>query len=114
MTILQMLRHPWRTFKVKFSRFCLWVIYYWCPLELKKVIDEESMKRAQTIAQEIIMKYLDKQGFLHCYVCPSRHGLVRRTVEKEGKRFEAYFCPGHQSMVKPLEESAAVGAGQRR
>lgn len=102
----------WIKTKLLVSWLCLRVVCNWCPQELKRVVDEEANARASVISREIVMKYLEKNGLLHCYVCPSRFGLIKKELmQDDGHSMEVFLCPTHHAVVSTKGAASAV---QRR
>jgi hypothetical protein len=100
----------------RLGNLAVWYLRGWQPVRLEMFIQQEAQKQAAIISRQVVMQYLDHQRMLHCYVCPTRYGLIKRIFEKDdGSRQEVYLCPAHQ---RPHETNGsgpqAVAAGQGR
>lgn len=77
------------------------------PEQLRAIIKTASDQKAESVALQTTMLYLDRMGFLHCAFCPQRFGLQRATIREDSPMHhrEVYLCQKHYSEMNTLFHS---------
>ncbi len=79
------------------------------PERLNALVRDEVSRIAQDVSVRSAMKYLDREGFLHCAMCAQRFGLQRAQMMTEaGNKHEVYLCNKHYSQSGAAETGGLV------
>lgn len=74
------------------------------PVEMQRRIKAHVDQIVPAVSRQTVMAYLDQQGFLHCAVCPMRHGL--HVVTANGMTIR--LCDQHFEQRNSLQKSTAA------
>lgn len=99
-----------RTLKERFSTWLMQWLMKNQPEELRSLIKEASDAKAQSVALQTTMLYLDRLGLGHCALCPQRFGLRRTAIADGSGAREVYLCNAHYSEALILTHSNGNGA----
>ncbi len=90
------------------DKLCLFVMNH-KPERLRAYINKEVTALAQEVSLQASMQYLNRQGFLHCAMCPQRFGLQRaKVVNDKGEQREVYLCHQHYTQSGAARTQAVV------
>lgn len=77
------------------DKLCLFVMKH-KPERLRAYIAKEVNALVQEVSVQASMQYLNRQGLIHCAMCPQRFGLQRaKMVNDKGEKREVYLCVTH-------------------
>lgn len=82
------------------KRFKKWLAAKLFPFVTRHVPDRVNgyiQERASEVALKVTLEFMDREGLIHCYVCPNRRGPLRNVGPYKA-------CPKHVETVQKLVE----------
>lgn len=90
----------WKYAMTHVADLMLYVVNQFQPERLRAYVDSRVQQGSQELSKQVVMAYLNKEGLLHCYVCPSRWQLLQKTIDHKGQPLTVYLCHAHVQQIK--------------